>query len=379
MFPHRFDRYRMMGFIMHELRQSQDLTQQSLGERIEAIRSSTSASKKPSTTLQRRISQIENFDQLKERADLGQSPVAREVFISTAGEGLGLSQVETDALLWLIEADDFQPLTETELNAHTCFGTTQPREYTSTESRFHCLSLLERAVRSNKNPRNPSVQMVTGWEEEHQVLFRRQLLRIEKEPGQRLLISKYPSFLTYPGDLFEHMESFEELSSDTQNRIRKLTTGRQQNFREKLKEYGERTILSMESLTRYLKRDFHHQLPWHQRRKHVGHFIDLLEDSPLYQVALAPAEPEMTFLIKSGSGASLRGPARDLNYTRHTVICGPLYMFWNDRTAVYSFMLDFEYAWDQVPENLRTKKQVILELKRLLRNANKIASMRVNA
>lgn len=371
MFPHRFDRYRMMGFIMHQIRQSQNLTQQSLGERIEALRSSRSASKKPSTTLQRRISQIENFDHLKERADLGQNPVAREVFISTAGEGLGLSQVETDALLWLIEPDDFRPLTETELNSHTCFGTTQPRKYTSTELRRNCLSVLEQVVRSNKSSQNPSVQMVTGWEEEHQILFRDKLLLMEEQPGQRLLISKYPSFLTYPGDVFVYMESFEELSTDTQNKIRELSTGRQQNFREKLKEYGERCILSTESLTRYLKRDFHHQLPWQQRRKHVRHFIDLLKKFPLYEVALAPAEPEMTFLIKSGSGASLRGPARDLNYNRHTAICGPLYIFWDGRPAVYSFMLDFEYAWDQVPENLRTRNQVIPELERLLRNANK--------
>lgn len=373
MYPHALDRYYMMGYIMRQLRGKR--SQEKLGALIES-RHGLKKSSRTQSSLQRSISNIENFDHLKERANQGQNPVMRNRFIRTATDGLSLSQRETDALLWLIEGKAFQSLNKSELALHPSLANAAPRKYEPAELRKECLRLLQQAVRTNADERSTPVHMVTGWDEEHQVNFREKLLDLEGKPGQRLLVSKYPSFLTFPGNALKYMEEFkQDLSAEAQAKISELTLERQQNFNEKVRHYGERCIHSRESLRRYLDKSSKHALPWPQRRQHVQNLITLLRRFTHFEVALASVEPEMELVIKSGQAASLRGTAREIYRTRDSVICGPLYIFWDhpkrSKTTVYSFMADFEYAWDKIPKSQRDKKKVITELERLLRDSEK--------
>ncbi len=381
MFPHKFDRYRMMGYIMRQLRQLDGLSQPDLGKRLAKRFPSERNRPTPLSTWQRRISHVENFGHLERAAAGAQRPLAREMFINIASEGLNLSQSQIDTLLWLIEGDDFLPLTKDELESHPLFKTAQSQSYGEEELRLKSLSLLEHAVKLARQREQPpegagsgagaiagQVRMLTGWEEAHQVKFRKELLMMEKRPGQRLLISKYPSLLVYPGDVYSHVAAkYKNLSAETQKQIQKITTKRRQVFIDTLRQYGERSIHSTESLRRYLAKKLNHPLPWMERRKHVANLITFLEKNDLFQVALSTAEPEMEFVIKSGQVASLRGTARDI-MRRDSVICGPLYIFWDNKTTVFSFMVDFEHAWEKIPKELRDKENVIRELKSLVDN-----------
>jgi transcriptional regulator with XRE-family HTH domain len=361
----------MMGYIMRQLRKSKSLTQPQLAKLIQSQQSLPKGSKPtPGPTLQRRISHIENFDHLERAAAEGHMPIARELFLRTAGEGLGLSQLDIDALLWLMEGKGFQPLNREELASHRLFDNSEEKQYQDEDLRRHSLLLLERAVKiAAKLARRGEytrVRMLTGWEEEHQVEFREQLLRMEDKPGQRLLISKYPSLLTYPGDALEHLDPNEnELSASATDRIRELHAKRKRIFTDTLRQYGERCIHSGESLKRYVGTEFGPGLPWNARRDHVAHLIKLLKENDYFQVALALTEPEMKFVIKSGQEASLRGTARHISRP-NSVICGPLYIFWDNKTTVYSFMVDFEHAWQKIPPEQRDKDNVILELQSLI-------------
>src|ERR1051325_112783 len=369
MYPHKFDRYRLMGYIMRQLRKSQGLSQQGLAEQIMS-RQSLPGGRKPTprSTLQRRISHIENFEHLEETAFEAQRPVAREMFLDTASEGLALTPLEIETLLWLIEGDEFQPLAVAELAVHPAIGGHDTFRCEEQEWRSHSLALLERAVRLARQREHAAagagsgagtiagqVRMLTGWEEAHQVRFRDELLAIESKPGQRLLISKYPSLLAYPGDAFVHIDLDEWLMSPSGlEQIKGITDRRRHVFRSNLRQFGERHIHSRESLKRYVAEGFSHPLSAPERRRHIQNLIQLLRDNPLFEVALATVEPEMEFVIKSGQVASLRGTARDIR-RRESVICGPLYIFWDNITTVYSFMVDFEHAWEKIPADQRQK------------------------
>ena len=82
----------------------------------------------------------------------------------------------------------------------------------------------------------------------------------------------------------------------------------------------------------------------------------------------------MVFAIKNGWAASLRGTARDVRSVNpDTVICGPLYIYWDDVRSVYAFVLDFELAWDRIPPECRGKKYVLSQLENLLAITSKPA------
>ncbi|HEY6806394.1 MAG TPA: hypothetical protein VI306_22635 [Pyrinomonadaceae bacterium] len=371
MYPHQLDRYYMMGYIMRQLRLSKRFSQDELGKLIESSRSTIERSRTPLSTLQRRISFIENFSQLKQRAENGQSPMARGEFIRTTSDGLGLSQMETDALLWLIEAADFKPLNKDELRSHVSLRNYRPREYSQEELRQACLQLLLEAVNVDPTYKNTHADMVLGRDEEDEIVFREKLLELEIKPGQRLLVSKYPSFLIFPGDAIEFLEGFKGLSPPAKARVKELTHKRRENFRVNIREYGERCIHSIESLRRYLSRKTRLHIPISQRRQHVQHLIKMLQENDRFEIALARVEPETELVIKSGQAAGLRGTAREIYKRTDNVIVGPLYLFWwsppdKPCTTAYSFMLDFERAWHQVPKTLREKPGVIRELEGLL-------------
>lgn len=355
MFPHPLDRYRAMAYIVRQFRKSLELSQEGLGQKISENQST--------------ISNVENPKHLEAVALNGQRPVALEVFRKIVIEGLDLTNLESDALIWLIEPDHFDAkLVPSVSNSSLPFVPASSAEHA--ELRARALELLKRAVQfsNDREGEEKLVRMLTGWEEEHQITFRKELLAMEEIPGQRLLVSKYPSHLSSEASFFDSQTPNEEnpISIEGKAKILELSAKRRKVFRTNLKEFGERCIHSTESLKRYVRKDFDHPFSFADRREHIRKLITLLGRSPLFEVGLAPSEPEMEFVIKCGMGASLRGTAREIHKSLGTVICGPLYIFWDDATSVYSFVVDFEHAWDKIPEAQRDKDNVIRQLEELL-------------
>jgi hypothetical protein len=352
MFPHKYDRYRVLGYIIRQVREKLfGLTQ-------------TELAKKAGVT-QGTVSHLESHKRLFEAAEMGRRPIKRDLFIKIAIQGLQFSSREINALLWLTEGAEYEPLRKSESPYNFSLGAATTSEF---ELHALALELLQKAVEFADPSKNMDLRMLTGWEEKHQITFRKDLLNMERNPGQRLLISKFPTFLTFPQNILSQSEwrRHEALSTEAQEQIFKLTVERGQVFRENLKYYGERCIHSVESLERYVRKDFKHHLDVEMRRAHLRNLIALLKKYEHFEVGLAPAEPEMEFLIKCGWAACLRGTAREIRWNPGAVICGPLYIFWDNMTTVYSFVVDFERAWSKLSSAQRSKAEIIERLESIL-------------
>lgn len=376
LFPHEFDRYRVMGFLLRQARESKrlrpdvgrkpkKLTQTELARRVSRL-------SKMGGVSQPTISNIEGLDSLDRSFQEGNKPGTRETLIEIATLGLRLPQLDVDALLWLF---DLRVLDEEEVRYCQDYDpNAQARQYDPAELRRHVLGLLDKwlAIRNAKLPRSVQAQMITEWDEASQLEFREQLFEMEKAPGQRMLFGKYPSFLTYPYSLRGRGTAGQELTLSEQGRDRAaaIADGRREKFLENLGLYGERCIHSTHSLTRYLSSGFEHRLDWGQRKDQIENLISLLKRFEHYEVALADVEPESEVEIKSTVASCLRATERDTySWRDKPVICGPLYVYWYDVTTVFSFYRQFERAWDNVSEERRDKNFVVNFLQKSLDSA----------
>jgi hypothetical protein len=131
-----------------------------------------------------------------------------------------------------------------------------------------------------------------------------------------------------------------------------------------LASYGERSIHSKPVLKNYLKEKDLSRTGWERRKEQIEHWITLLESYEHYQVGLVETFPYFELKIKSTVRAMVRSPLdngeRDL-----CLQYGPRYFLWSDENMVLWFFLDFENLWDTIPEEDRTKEQVIKFLRGL--------------
>ncbi len=204
--------------------------------------------------------------------------------------------------------------------------------------------------------------MITDWNEAGQLEFRNALLAMEDQPGQRMLVSKYPSFLTYPNSLRRKARrgSDTALSQEAQEKVAEINDKRREVFIKNLRSYGERCIHSLRSLNRYLSEDFEHRLDLSQRKKQIENLIALLKEYDNFEVALANVEPEIELEMKSTVAACLRGTEKDTYYDREKpILCGPLYIYWYDEITLFSTYRNFERVWDEIPAKQREKQFVI--------------------
>lgn len=375
LFPHEFDRYRVMGFLLRQARESdrsksdatrsRKLTQIQLAERIRE-------SSRIGGVSQSAISNLEGLESLDRSFQEGNNPGTRETLIEIATLGLRLSQFDVDALLWLF---DLKTLDEDEVRYCQRY---QPdafaKEYRPGELRAHVLNLLDRWLvkRNAKLARTVKARMVTEWDESAQLEFREELLKIERKPGQRMMFGKYPSVLNYPYSFGTEDPTAEELGLTHSGRARAIAVmdERQKVFLDNLAEYGERCIHSERLVADYLSSGFDHRFSWKQRKEQIENLIGLLKVHDHYQVALSEVEPNSEVEIKSTIAACLRSTERDAYHVSSTeLICGPLYVYWYDITTVFSFYRQFERAWDSISERLRDKEFVMKFLKSALDSA----------
>lgn len=379
MFPHEFDRYRVMGFLLRQARESlnskkstknkpKKLTQTELAGRV-------NQSSRIGGVSQPAVSNLEGFDSLDRSFQVGYKPGTRETLIEIATLGLSLPQVDVDALLWLFDGDGFTPMDVAEIRyCHSYDPSAVPRRYAPAELRLHVLHLLDNwlSKRNVKSTRTVQARMITEWDEARQIEFREELLKMEKRAGQRMIFGKYPTFLTYPHSMRGQGSQGKDLSLSEPGRERAavITDERRDEFLKNIEIYGERCIHSIGSLTRYLTSDFQHRLDWNQRKEQIENLINLLKRYPFYEVALADVEPDTEVEIKSTIAACLRATENDTYYWQNKpIICGPLYVYWYDVTTVFSFYRNFERAWDSIGERGRAKEFVIRFLQKALDTA----------
>jgi hypothetical protein len=376
LFPHEFDRYRVMGFLLRQARESirlrsdgqkkpKKLTQSILADRIRE-NSRIGGVSQPS------ISNLEGLESLDRSFQEGTKPGTRESLIEIATLGLQLPQADVDCLLWLF---DLKTLDEDEVGYCQRYDpNAEAKDYLPGELRAHVLRLLDRwLVKRNAKPtRTVKARMIMEWDERAQLEFREELLKMERKPGQRMIFGKYPSVLNYPHSFGSEPSSAEDIHFSAAGRQRAiaLMDKRQRVFLNNLAVYGERCIHSKDHISKYLSKDFDHRLKWPQRKEQIENLISLLGNNDYYEVALAEVAPNSEVAIKSTEAACLRSTERDTYHADSKApICGPLYVYWYDITTVFLFYQQFERAWDSIPEELRDKDFVISFLQRALDSA----------
>jgi hypothetical protein len=378
MYPHAIDRLRVMSFLLRSWRYS---LPHKTAEKVcicTQAKLATNAGFKNGDI----ISDLESLNNLARCALRGEPPVARETFIKVLNFGLRRSQKDIDAVLWLYEGESFMPLQENEVSDEKSpLKIAQSNQYRNgTELRSHIIDLITKALRvfiPNPKKDDAKVQMIFELDQVLGIESDQALLEIESNPGQRLTVTKYPSYLTYPPDIYDYGKwraSYEQLSDEGKQKRREVSDKRRRVFLQHLQVYGERSIHSKGSLSRYLQPECKHRLSYQQRIKQVKHWIKLLDTYDHYEIGLAEEEPELELAIKNTVGAFLSGPPGE-TYSQETpskeqgIHCGPWYVKWCDEESIFAFLVDFERNWAAIPDEWRKKTTVINWLRERLPNS----------
>ncbi len=188
------------------------------------------------------------------------------------------------------------------------------------------------------------------------------LFKMSKEPGHRMVVSKFPTSATHPEIIDK------QVSLQGKFRLRNFSKNIQENG------FGERHIHSKPTILRYLNENSDCSfLPIEKRREHIQNLIETLSN-PLnvnFQVGLAEDEPEIELAMRSIDVIAIRTTAREILLSKNPFACGHSYLFIHDKNTVLSCYLDFEREWEHIPQNFREKKSVIEWLKNILKTSVK--------
>jgi transcriptional regulator with XRE-family HTH domain len=374
MYPHPIDRLRIVRLLLRHSRKRlirpngrAGFTEKELAKKLNISQ----------TTL----SNLESESHLKQVALGEATPISRKSLVQILTWGLALPQQHVDAILWLYQGEKFKALQDIEVDRYAPYlKPTQSRLYDGNELRCCVLAWLKSVLnaliegaKTKQGNVEVTVKMVFELDELSDLETDRELFKMETVPGQRLLVSKYPSYLTYPPHVYDSGEwrGFAILSEDGRREEHTITDRRRQNFLNNLSLYGERSIHSIGSLRRYLQKGFKHRFTFTQRKEHIEYWIQLLDQHDYYQVAFAPAEPEIELEIKSTVSACLRGAPGDRHWQKipnknQSIVCGPRLVYWYDRASVLAFLLDYEREWEAIAEKWRDKEHIKRWLKQML-------------
>jgi len=294
--------------------------------------------------------------------------VCRNLLTRILAFGLELGPTDVEALAWLYQgalagkqedhplAAEHPPNSEARVHAEP-----------GSDFRTSILRLLSRAVHQPGSLIHDATARVTFSSDEVARLEQmREVLRIEKREGLRLLVTKYPSSLTNPPEAFASGKVQPQfIFPDSRKIAIEIMLERQQVFISNLQTYGERNIHSKQGLKRFLTEETGFRYPLEQRRAQVRHWVHLLAQYPQYEVALVEATPQLEIGIKSTLAAVVRGAPRDDDQAK-TALWGPYQIFWHDKHSVLSFLLEFETRWDAIPPEGRRKPQVLAWLRHQL-------------
>jgi hypothetical protein len=288
-----------------------------------------------------------------------------------------MDQYQASLMLWLSEGEDFKPWRDQEfLDLQLNLPTLEEKRAANAlsqdpwQTHMAIIDLLERtclAGRPSASWYQVETQLLQGNSSSHHMALFQKLKAMESAPGQRMLVSKYPSVLV-SADPMMASELLVETNEPVSAELRQMVAERQKTFRQNLFKYGERVIHSVPSLRRFVSAEFNHRIPLTERKDRVHGLIEFLGKNRKFEVGLLDQiEPEVEIAIKSTQAAVIRGTARELSNHPQTAVCGPSYMYWKDERAVLSFYLDFERLWAKLHQaGLTEKKRVIAMLKQIV-------------
>ena len=360
--PHRYDRYRLIGLILsHQRSLYPTLNQSTLGELTHLDQST--------------ISRLLNPSFLGDRGTRN-SKLNRSHLLALSRKGLKMDHRQASLLLWLAQGEDYKPWTADEcanlqLDPPSAPDALESNFFRSDPWHAHLamIELLEKRFLSNEAGAlwyPVETQLLQGNTPNHHLRLFQTLRLVESGPGQRMLVSKYPSSLVST-DTDEGTELIVDSSEDMKRWLIQILTERRKIFRANVAKYGERAIHSVPSLKRFVNGSFQHPIDLEARKNRVRNLIQILRKYPRFEVGLLEdIEPEVEIAIKSTCEAVIRGTARELSNHPHTVVCGPSYMYWDDEVAVLNFYLEFERLWTKLHDaGLTNRQRVITKLEEI--------------
>lgn len=376
MFPHPLDRYRLIQRIARLGRATYARRRDSDEHDLQAVVARRAG---VSPTI------IANVENLERSVDDPARKPSRERFLKVLTWGLELPPDEIEALLWLFgEA----PLTERDRKHYLGYLTDAerrgPRDLTPQRLRQVVLRQV-RAVIDHAMPESGShtaamtVYMATA---EGRLASERQLLELERCPGQRLRSAQLPSIVNFPREVHRDRAFVDRLlahdtirMTDAQQQVgREIFRERMIAFEESLATYGGRTIIEKPSLVWYVTaRDEGKARKWRRpperRWEHVDGLIQLL-DHPHFQIGLVEAEAasELEISLKTTERVMLRS-ADHRELWEVNPQWGPRLFASDDEATVLQFYYDFECAWDRLEMIDRDKATVRRKLSALVAGA----------
>lgn len=294
--------------------------------------------------------------------------IDRRTLVSVLARGLQMERTEIDLVLWLY---DGEPLKEYELVQHRdviARSDGKHSSYTEVALREATLDRVRRALPGAEGSRHEAVVEVLFRRDEHARLAAEELLlELESLPGQRLVASRYPSFVTTPRRIAAQSSDFEPglRSASVRAKYKRVLIQRIDLFEKHLNTYGERAIYSKRDLQQYARRD---AIDWRdprRRRAQLENCADLLEKyRSKFQIALTDRASELEMSVKVGTRAAVRGTPSNVTAEREG--WGIRYLIWNDLPTVYSFVCEFEEHWDSIPKADRENESVAKTIRRFL-------------
>jgi hypothetical protein len=364
MFPHPIDRYRLIEKLVRLAR----LTYSGRGIDQEALARRAFVSQ----------ATISNLEHLEKSLTSPKRRVRREDLVRVLCWGLELEPRRIDALLWLFDGESLtedeerrylRPVIGAGRESAVSAGAADPDR--ERELRDCVLAMLQEVLAHGfaADGTHTATVQVFRADERGELEEKRALFDLDQVPGQRHVVTELPASLTYPRDLLPYATlAPDDLDSAPARReLTELIERRNLVHTDQLARYGMRGIHCKVSIERYVRGEFESRMSLTDHRRHVLHWIGLLETYPDYEVGLADTTPDLELVISSTVRAMLRSARSDRKRIEpHRPGWGPEYVLWLDEVSALSFFLDFETNWRAIPIEDRTRSSVIGWLKGLV-------------
>lgn len=270
MYPHPIDRYRIAAILLEYELKKKGLSVKEVADRT-GIADTT-------------IYNLKNTDYLEGQALKERNAIKRESLIHILGRGFKHRPEDIDVFLWLYFCkNEFRPIAERDRHNHIELENQYlPGCSDVVTLRKRVLELLKEAINNGItiSKDSPPIKVILDLAEDEQLEAGRALREFETLPGQRLVVMKYSSFLTYTPELLnlyiDNLIYPQIKSEEGKAEARRIRVERWETFLDHLEPYGERCIYPKFGVETYLSGITPHRLSLEERRAHIRNMIALL-------------------------------------------------------------------------------------------------------
>jgi hypothetical protein len=350
MYPHALDRYRVLQLVLRQLRLDHRPGQHEpgVGQKWVALRA--------------RVGQptVSNLEHIAESLDSPKRHVGREELLKVLTWGFELAQERVDALLWLY---DGQPLAASELRAYVRSYAPQAAivAYTAADLRALVLAELRRFIEGDapgELRQLAAVRLFTA-SPEGRLEIARASVEHEGARGQRMAIRADLSLVSHrwPRSMARDTDPFAGLAEDYDMASlgRRVALGVLQS----MERYGERSIHSITALDRFLNPATPHPLTIDERLRHLDAYIDLLDQTPGWEIAFTDTTPGLELAAKSLVHAAILPGVVGHTPSVMDMDWGPAIIQFSDLRTVAWFLLLFENQWDAIAPEWKRRESVV--------------------